>query len=367
MSLLFITQNYHPNKGGMAESCDRIVRSFRKNKVEVHVMHFTNRRPKFEVQTEVNGSYTALPIFPSEEFTLNLATNFIEQLPFLKSIKYIFAFGAYLPLNLAPILSKYFQIPLISLIRGNDFDEAIFSKRREVLLYALENSKTIFSVSQEKRDKIKQLISHEEVYFSPNGIDSSLWIAQKSHLPQIETLKNESQGKIRLLIIGQLKAKKGILEFCANFTHFTFKDEYEIWLVGDIEEETKTAIENMEIQSKFYPFASKNDLLKFYYCADIIAIPSFYDGMPNVLLEAGATQNLVLASKVGGIKDVIEDKKDGFLFDPLNASSLLEALHSLHRLPQEKKQEIATNLYQKIKRFYTQETEIDNYLKHLEL
>jgi len=107
MSLLFITQNYYPNKGGMAESCDRLVRNFRKNKITVHVIHFTNRKLKFQTESQINGTYSAVPIHKSEEFTLNLATRFIQQSNFLKDIKYIIAFGGYLPIQMSPILAKW--------------------------------------------------------------------------------------------------------------------------------------------------------------------------------------------------------------------------------------------------------------------
>ena len=159
MSLLFITQNYYPNKGGMAASCDRLIRNFRKNKVDVHVLHFTNRRKKFHTEATVQGSYTTLPINTSEEFTLNLASLFIEGFAALHAIKYVVAFGGHLPIGLGPIVSKWMDKPLVTLIRGNDFDEAIFSKRREALIYALKTSEFIFSVTREKRDKIKKLIA----------------------------------------------------------------------------------------------------------------------------------------------------------------------------------------------------------------
>jgi len=366
MSLLFITQNYYPNKGGMAESCDRLVRNFRKKNIPVHVIHFTNRKPKFLIESQINGSYSAVPIHNSDEYTLNLAVRYIQQLNFLKNIKYIVAFGGYLPILMSPILAKWVDKKLVTLIRGNDFDEAIFSKRREALFYALKNSTYIFTVTRDKKEKIISLLNHKNTYYTHNGIDSSLWKTTKSQWLQIDQLKELSHGKKRIVIIGQLKAKKGILEFSETFSKFNKKNEYEVWMIGDVDPLMKIDIEKLEINVRFFPFVNKHKLIPFYYAADIVLIPSFYDGMPNTLLEAAATKNLVIASNVDGIKDVIENKKDGFLFNPLKPSSLLEVLIKVHKLNKKEKEDVALQLHKKILENFTEEKEIINYLNILQ-
>ena len=138
-------------------------------------------------------------------------------------------------------------------------------------------------------------------------------------------------------------------------------------MVGDIEDAVKEYIESLDICVRFFSFVAKNGLICFYHAADIILIPSFYDGMPNVLLEAGASKKLVVASNVGGISDVIEDGVDGYLFNPLQSSNVLEVLGKLHKLSEEKRAEMANALYQKIKLNYTEEKEINNYLNQIKL
>ncbi|SNR16480.1 glycosyltransferase family 4 protein [Tenacibaculum jejuense] len=365
MKLLIITKNYPPSKGGMSVSCDRLVRNFRNNAIETHVIHFTNRRKKFVTQSMVNGTYTAIPIQNSEEFTLSLASEFILQLSFLKEITHIAAFGGNLPINLAPILAKWTSKKLITFIRGNDFDEGVFSKRRDNLLYALENSDYVFSVTNEKKEKINSLVTHNNTYFTPNGINCSLWEISSSHVDKIQELKQSFQDKTPIAIVGQLKEKKGILNFTETFSKFPYKDEYVICMIGDVSSETKQILDNLDVNVNFYPFANQNDLLLFYHAVNIIAIPSFYDGMPNVLLEAGATKNLIIGANIGGIKDVISDNSDGFLYNPLNPLTLLDLLLKVHRLTEEEKDKISSSLLNKIKTSYTEEKEISTYLNIL--
>jgi len=351
----------------MAESCDRLVRNFRKQHIDVHIVHFTNRKRKFHTVKTVSGSYSAVPIYNSEEFTLNIASQFVQQLSSVSEVKYIVAFGGDLPIVLSPILSQWLDKELITFIRGNDFDEAIFSKRREALLYALKYSRFIFTVTQEKKQKIERLINHSHTYFTHNGINCKLWEPAKSQLTSIEELKKKSEGKKRIVIVGQLKAKKGIIEFSDTFSTFTYRESYEVWMIGDIEESAKNHINTLGMHVRFFSFVDKSELICYYHAADIVLIPSFYDGMPNVLLEAGASKNVVVASDVGGIKDVIIHEEDGFLFNPLKPSSLLEVLTKVHKLNGEKKNEISSNLYNKINSEYTENKEITNYITKLEL
>lgn len=364
MKFLFITQNYPPNKGGMAVSCDRLIKNFRKKGIEIHIIHFTNRNKKFVTQSNIKGSYSAVPITKSEEFTLSLCSEFILQLPFLNDITHIVAFGSSLSINIAPIISKWTENPLITFIRGNDFDEGIFSKRRDKLLYALKNSKYIFTVTNEKKEKINKLIHQKNAHFTPNGINRNLWDASKSHQKKITSLKSQFQKKT-IAVVGQLKIKKGIINFCEVFNKFPYKEEYTLCFIGDIDYQTKETISAYNIDVAFFPFTNQNELLIYYYACDIFAIPSFYDGMPNVLLEAGITKNLVIASNVGGIKDVIEHKKDGFLYNPLHPTELIDVLLKIHRLSDTERQNIIVNLFTKITTSFTEEKEITNYLKIL--
>lgn len=365
MNLLLITQNYPPNKGGMAVSCDRLTRNFRKNNVHVHIIHFTNRKEKFKTETTVKGTYTAVPIQNSEEFTLSLASEFILQLPFLNEISHIGVFGGNLPINMGPVLSKWIQTPLITFIRGNDFDEGIFSKKREHLLYALQSASYVFTVTSEKKEKIDRLVAHNNTYFTQNGINTELWKPYRSHLNTIDELKKSFNNKIPIAIIGQLKAKKGIINFAETFARFTYKNDYVLYLIGEVKEEVKDYIVSLDINVQFYPFSNQNELLVLYNAISIVAIPSFYDGMPNVLLEAAATHNLVIGANVGGIKDVITDKEDGFLYNPLQPNELLDVFFQIHKLSSFEKQNITDSLFQKIQTDYTEEIEILNYIKIL--
>jgi glycosyltransferase involved in cell wall biosynthesis len=72
-----------------------------------------------------------------------------------------------------------------------------------------------------------------------------------------------------------------------------------------------------------------------YAAADVVAVPSVkdragnVDGLPNVLLEALAAGCAVVASRIAGIPDVVEDGRNGVLVPPGDAAALAEALRRL--------------------------------------
>lgn len=362
MKILLVTQNYPPSRGGMAESCGRIVRNLKRKGCEVHVLHFSNRQKPYVIKTETGGNYSAIGIYNTEEYTLNLATLFLEKKKEFLEVDAIVAFGGYLPIMWTPVISQFFRKPLYTCIRGNDFDEGLYSRKRNSLFYALEHSEAILSVCTEKQGKIAKLFPSKKVVYTPNGIDASFWSLNEHEKEKTNQRKKCLTDKKVILIAGQLKFKKGIRHFIESFDQFHGKGDYELWLIGDLPEEVKLFIDNFDLQVKLFPFASKYEMRSFYAMADIVCIPSLYDGMPNVLLEAGAAKKLIIASEVGGIPDVIRHGKSGLLYHPLEANALLDVLIHHHHLAEDKKELMKNELYNTVNQKFTEQNEIQNYL-----
>ena len=67
---------------------------------------------------------------------------------------------------------------------------------------------------------------------------------------------------------------------------------------------------------------SRGDLLAEMEIASLLVLPTFEDNCPMVVLEAMAVGLPVIASRVGGVPDLITDGETGLMFDPLNPSSM---------------------------------------------
>ena len=147
--LLWLTENYPPQRGGMAVSCDRIVRSLRENGLKIDVAHFSRRYLKWKTAQKINGQHFNCPVREDVSDAMNRLWNLIERENEKKKYTHIAAFGGLLPLIASPVFAKWLEIPLITMIRGNDFDAGIFSlKRGDILRNALKNSACVCAVSQ---------------------------------------------------------------------------------------------------------------------------------------------------------------------------------------------------------------------------
>lgn len=357
--LLWLTENYPPQRGGMAQSCDRIVHGLRNRGYCIDLLHFTDKG-KLKITQQINGQYITIPFDESESHTLNMAWNFLKQLPPPDAV---ICFGGYLSMLAAPVFSKWMATPLMTLIRGNDFDASIFTPRKKnVMEDAFAASSKVCVVSSDKKQKIEALYPHVDVAFIPNGIQAEEWIPSASETKfATEWRVQHGNDKIVVGLVGQLKAKKGVNFFFSSIENASLLADIHFLLIGELSEEVLTRISEKEISYTHYPFLDRYELLKYYLCCDAIAIPSFYDGMPNVLLEAGALGIPIVASNVDGMKDVITHAQTGFLFQAGHANACRKALYDFVNLSNEARKHMGALLKETIQSNYNDTLELDHY------
>lgn len=361
-NLLWISENYPPNKGGMAESCNRIVTSLRKRGYIIHVLHFTNRKKPFFTEQKINGSYTAIPKHHDISHTLNLCLNFLTNPSTDLQYDIIIAFGGLLPMNGAPVYAQLLKKPLYTLIRGNDFDISVFSPKRKYYLdQALNCSKEVCANSLDKANKIKLLYPETNVHYIPNGINSTNWLPLKSELANmLEWRLNNTAPHTRTIgLFGVLKEKKGIRFFLQALIKSGIKDSVHLILTGDIDETTLETIERHQLQTSLLPFMDRNELLKYYTACDWIAIPSFYEGMPNVILEAGILGVPVMASNIDGMKDILIDQKNGLTFHPSDVEACAQQIYKAIKMNNSQRTKLGHSLQELIASSYTADQEVD--------
>jgi glycosyltransferase involved in cell wall biosynthesis len=147
-----------------------------------------------------------------------------------------------------------------------------------------------------------------------------------------------------------LTAINAVAEF--NSSHNT-KVFYTIIGTGDLENELKAEVELKGMNDYICFLGYKNDARQYLTAFDVYLLPSKKEGLPFSLLEAGFAGLLVVASKIGGIPEVVIDTETGLLSDPDNHMSIVDALDYLIDNPNERAGFIA-KLQTKIKTEFTQ-------------
>ncbi|GAB4399924.1 MAG: hypothetical protein OHK0053_20930 [Microscillaceae bacterium] len=331
LRLLWITENYPPRRGGMAESCDRIVYHLRQAGHWVDLFYLSERSPGLKCRTVQGGRDWTFPVGADAAHSLNLLWLELKQQEESAQWQVLVAFGGFLPVLAAPILHHWLHLPLLTLLRGNDFDTAIFSpRRREPLWHCLEASSAIGVVSQDKKQKIEALFPQKPVFYTPNGLDTEDWEASPGDQAKASAWRKENvlPGQRLIGIFGHLKEKKGVRFFLEAAGQTGRLAELDFLFVGDLEEDIHDFLSTHadHIAHTLHPFTDRFSLLPVYLACDAVAVPSFYDGMPNVLLEAGALGRPFLAAQVAGLADVLVNEAHGFLFPPNNIQAARQAL-----------------------------------------
>jgi len=98
---------------------------------------------------------------------------------------------------------------------------------------------------------------------------------------------------------------------------------------GEEEIKLKEQVERAGLESKVRFLGWRSDVDEIMGCCDIFVLPSLNEGMGRVLVEAMAAGLPIVASRVGGIPDLVEDGKNGLLVPPADASALESAISDL--------------------------------------
>lgn len=101
----------------------------------------------------------------------------------------------------------------------------------------------------------------------------------------------------------------------------------------------------------------------YYKICDCVAMPSLYEGMPLVMLEAMAVESIVVASSVSGIPEIIKNGINGFLVPPNNPDLLADQLQMVIELSDKKRKKIKLNAYKTIRDKHSWDYITKKYIK----
>jgi glycosyltransferase involved in cell wall biosynthesis len=133
-------------------------------------------------------------------------------------------------------------------------------------------------------------------------------------------------------------------------------------IVGDgpLRTELSRQVESMGLIGCVRLIGFRSDIPAILAASDVFCLPSYMEGLPNVLLEAASAGLPVVASRVGGITEVVLDGVTGLLVPPGSAEALAGALDRMLGDPV-----AADRLAQagrlRVERYFSAETVADNY------
>ena len=144
-----------------------------------------------------------------------------------------------------------------------------------------------------------------------------------------------------VVAIGRLSPEKGFDQLIdAASMMVDTESRIGIVLIGDGPERSmlEQSVRRHGLESTIVFAGFRNDVDQLLPAADILAQSSHTEGLPNVVLEACAAAVPVVATDVGGTREIIDDGVNGFLIPAANASALAGRLANLVRSPELRRQ-----------------------------
>lgn len=142
------------------------------------------------------------------------------------------------------------------------------------------------------------------------------------------TPKTSQDQKFHFLYLGRIMKEKGMDELfhAMERLHREYGEKVVLDIVGFFEDEYKEIVEKIEKKRIAVFHGFQEETRPYYAMADCVVLPSYHEGMSNVLLEASAMGRPVITSDIPGCREAVEDGKSGYLCEVKNADMLFEKM-----------------------------------------
>lgn len=167
-------------------------------------------------------------------------------------------------------------------------------------------------------------------YGNVRGVDMEFWNEKNADADKMEHIKDTD--KFTFLFVGRIVRDKGINELVEAFMRVREGRNVRLLLVGQYEdnldpvsEETRMRIEKCEDIVYAGPQYGR-DLLAYYAVSDSFVFPSYREGFPNTVLEAGAMGLPSIVTDINGSREIIKNGKNGMIIPPKSVETLAEAM-----------------------------------------
>lgn len=246
---------------------------------------------------------------------------------------------------------------------GTSFEKPVLSSVVSVMYRsALRNAKAVFFENEENGQFFlhKNIISAQQMKILPGaGIN----------LDEYRYVPLRDDGVCSFLFVGRIMKEKGVDEFFAAAR--TIKAELgkkvAFDVVGFYEDAYKETVDQLVADEviKFHGF--QTDVHPFYEAADCVVLPSYHEGMSNVLLEAAASGRALITSDIPGCREAVEDGVSGYLCPAKDADALYEAMRRFVELPENCRGELGRRGRERMEQRFSKTAVVAETIKHLEI
>lgn len=256
-------------------------------------------------------------------------------------------------------------IPYVTNVQGlgTAFEKPVLSNVVSVMYRsALRKAGTVFFENEENAQFFlhKTIISAQQMKVLPGaGIN----------LDEYPYVPMQDDGVCSFLFVGRIMKEKGVDEFfaAAKTIKAELGEKVAFDVVGFYEDAYKETVDQLVADSviKFHGF--QTDVHPFYEAADCVVLPSYHEGMSNVLLEAAASGRPLITSDIPGCREAVENGVSGYLCPAKDADALYEAMRRFVELPESWRGEMGRRGRERMEQRFSKTAVVTETIKRLEI
>lgn len=162
-----------------------------------------------------------------------------------------------------------------------------------------------------------------------NGIDVKFYSRSKEMIQRMDFIKEE--GTFNFVFVGRIVKDKGINELVKAFSRLlVVYPNVRLQLVGGFERDLDPLAEDVEKMieenRKIVAWGFQRDVRLFFAASDILVFPSYREGFPNVVLQAGAMELPSIVTDINGCNEIIRNGVNGKIIPPRDEAALYEMM-----------------------------------------
>ena len=172
---------------------------------------------------------------------------------------------------------------------------------------------------------------------SSNGINTS-YFSKEHFSEELNTkLKNSlgiNENDFVFIFVGRLVTDKGINELVAAFSKIkTTHKQAKLLLVGPLEDDLDPLLpetnKKISINNDIISVGYQNDVRSYFAIANCLVFPSYREGFPNVVLQAGSMELPSIVSNINGCNEIIIEEKNGLIIPTKDENAILNAMEKV--------------------------------------
>ena len=255
------------------------------------------------------------------------------------------------------------HIPYISNVTGlgDAIENGGLLAKISTFLYkkGLKHAYCVFFQNEQNRKMFldNKLVSSKTVLLPGSGVN-----LEDNRYEKYPDDKNE----VRFLFVGRIKKHKGIEELLEAAKIVKRKySKFHLDIVGACEEDYEEALKQAEKSSGVICYGEMTQMHQMYERCHCVVLPSYHEGMSNVLLEGSATGRPVITTRAAGCAETFDEGISGFGCEVRDAKSLCQAMEKFMNLSNEQREKMGKAAREKMEREFDRKIVIDAYMREL--